>query len=373
MVRKIAILICLTGLVSSLSAQINYDGSFGKGIRFASSDSTFYLKYATRIQTRYDVRFEPETEEFESAGYVRRARLKFDGYALTEDLIYKIEYDVVGGYVRDAYIRWKFADNWEFRYGQGKLPGNRERVVSSGNLEFVDRSLFNAFFNIDRDFHFLMGHKGSMGNMVVKEMFGVSSGTGIRNVRRKDGLNYVARVEFLPFGDFGKKEDYSTADIQRRKDFKMSIGLTGDYNTSAYKQGGQLGLRMNDVADLLYLEADLLMKYRGWAFNVEAGSRDDLRGNGISYEDDGQTIQGYYWLGNGFTSSLSYVFESRWSVAYRYAQVNMTYQGTIDENSIAVSRYILKHKLKVQSDLTWRTLDGEAQAATWRVQMDLHF
>lgn len=373
MLRSITLFVVATLMTAALQAQIKYDGTFGKGMRFVTSDTSFSLKFATRIQPRYDIRFNDETNVFESLGYVKRARLKFDGFAFSEDFIYKIEYDVVGGYVRDAYIRWKFADNWEFRYGQGKLPGNRERVVSSGNLEFVDRSLFNAFFNIDRDFHFLFGHKGTAGKMVVKEMFGVSSGAGIRNVQRKRGLNYVARVELLPFGDFDGKDDYSAGDIKRTEDFKLSFAVTGDYNVGAYKQGGQIGGVLEEDANLLYLESDLLVKYRGWAFNIEAGLRDDLKGDGTSYLEDGITVDGHYWIGNGFTSSLTYVFESRWSMGYRYAQVDMDYQGFIQENSVVVSRYIVGHKLKVQSDVTWRMFDGESQSALMRIQMDFHF
>jgi hypothetical protein len=38
--------------------------------------------------------------------------------------------------------------------GQTKLPGNNQRVVSSGSLEFTDRTINNSRFNIDRDFVF---------------------------------------------------------------------------------------------------------------------------------------------------------------------------------------------------------------------------
>ena len=38
---------------------------------------------------------------------------------------------------------WHFAKNWELWAGQTKLPGNVERVISSGDLQLVDRSLLN--------------------------------------------------------------------------------------------------------------------------------------------------------------------------------------------------------------------------------------
>ena len=36
---------------------------------------------------------------------------------------------------------WNFYENFELWAGQTKLPGNIERVISSGNLQQVDRSL----------------------------------------------------------------------------------------------------------------------------------------------------------------------------------------------------------------------------------------
>jgi hypothetical protein len=41
--------------------------------------------------------------------------------------------------------------NWTIGFGQTKLPGNNQRVVSSGS-EFTDRTINNSRFNIDRDF-----------------------------------------------------------------------------------------------------------------------------------------------------------------------------------------------------------------------------
>ena len=41
-------------------------------------------------------------------------------------------------------MKWNFYKNFELWFGQAKLPGNRERVVSSGNLQLVDRSILNV-------------------------------------------------------------------------------------------------------------------------------------------------------------------------------------------------------------------------------------
>ena len=51
----------------------------------------------------------------------------------------------------DAVLKNHINENWSLWFGQTKLPGNRERVYSSQELQFVDRSLVNARFNLDRD------------------------------------------------------------------------------------------------------------------------------------------------------------------------------------------------------------------------------
>ena len=42
--------------------------------------------------------------------------------------------------------------------GRNKLPGNRQRVNSSGALQLSDRTINNSRFNIDRDFGFFINH-----------------------------------------------------------------------------------------------------------------------------------------------------------------------------------------------------------------------
>ncbi len=140
--KKIILVISLLGYISIAYSQIKYDGSFGKGIQLETNDGTFGLKFATRFQPRWDYNYDLTADTYVDRMRIKRARLKFDGFFINKELRYKIEYDVVGGYVRDAVIKYRFAPKWDLWFGQTKLPGNRERIVSSGNLQLVDRSIF---------------------------------------------------------------------------------------------------------------------------------------------------------------------------------------------------------------------------------------
>ena len=79
-------------------------------------------------------------------------------------------------------MKWNFSGNFVLWAGQTKLAGNRERVVSSGDLQMVDRSLLNSRFNIDRDIGLQLRHHFNLTDtFIVKEVFSISQGEG-RNV-----------------------------------------------------------------------------------------------------------------------------------------------------------------------------------------------
>jgi hypothetical protein len=59
----------------------------------------------------------------------------------------------------ECFISLRKLDNC---FGQTKLPGNNQRVVSSGSLEFTDRTINNSRFNIDRDFGLFLDFKSQI-------------------------------------------------------------------------------------------------------------------------------------------------------------------------------------------------------------------
>ena len=69
------------------------------------------------------------------------------------------EFGNTANIILDAVLIYYINENWSLWFGQTKLPGNRERVYSSQKLQFVDRSLVNARFNLDRDVGVQIYHK----------------------------------------------------------------------------------------------------------------------------------------------------------------------------------------------------------------------
>ena len=137
--------------------------SYGKGLGITSPDSLFQLNIRFRMQNRVTY-FENEGEDAAYSGEIRRLRLRFDGYVGNPHFLYVIQLSFAPGdvgeiqdgeninIIRDAAVFYRPNKHWSFLFGQTKLPGNRQRVNSSGALQLTDRSINNARFTIDRDF-----------------------------------------------------------------------------------------------------------------------------------------------------------------------------------------------------------------------------
>ena len=392
-------------VLMKLNAQEISDTSFGKGlINFVAKDSSFSVKFAPRFQVRSISSWDYDGNQYGSAEHnfiVRRARLKFDGFAYSPKLKYKLELglsnrDVAGAneynrntprYILDAVIMWNFAGNWELWAGQTKLPGNVERVVSSANLQFVNRSLLNSRFNIDRDLGIQIRHKTNLGkDFLMREKFAISQGEG-RNVTEgnEGGLQYTARLEFLPFGTFKSKGDYVQSDLKREAKPKLMLGFTYNYNQDAVRERGFAGDYMFTTEDeskngplfetnQTTIFADAMFKYNGFSFMGEYAKRtaDDV----IATEADGTPTGDIVLTGNALNLQAGYLFKSNYEIAARFTTLDYEKEtGALPttQYTLGASKYIVGHKLKVQSDLSYTTLDGNENNITFRLGFDIHF
>ncbi len=373
--------------------------TFGNGLlNFMGKDSTWSTKVGVRMQLLSISNWSKDEEGYgnpEQNFLVRRARLKFDGFVYSPKLVYKIELglsnrDISGGsqftsntprYILDAVVKWNFYQNFVLWFGQTKLPGNIERVISSGNLQQVDRSLLNSRFNIDRDMGFQLRHHFTLGKkMLVREKFAFSQGEG-RNVTEGNlgGHQYTSRLELLPFGKFISNGDYIEADLKREKTVKLMLGATYDINKDAVKTRSNMGNYMfNDVGlyqtDISTVFLDFMLKYNGFSFMGEYAHRDS--DNPVALNSDGTETGDVVQVGNGLNLQTGYLFKNNWEVSGRYTNINLdeaiTGKGNEQQYTLGLSKYIVGHKLKVQTDLSYLTLGNGGDELMWRLQMEVH-
>ncbi len=367
---------------------------FGKGINFTSKDNSFSTKFHLRFQSLFVYTYDEENESSSSQFLIRRSRLKFDGFVLSKKVKYKVELGLsnrdisvnkedgntrdAARIILDAVLKWQFAKHWSLWVGQTKLPGNRERVISSANLQFVDRSLVNSRYNIDRDAGLQLRGKYTLGKAIFAPSFAISQGEG-RNITSENfgGYDYTFHLDFLPFGTFtNKKGDYISSDLERSPKPKLAIGFTYDYNDGAVRSGGQLGSFVKN-AEGDYIEnslstifVDMMFKYKG--FSVMSAYADKRSGNPLGVDS-----LSVFNTGTGFNAQLGYLTPIDLELAVRYTTVmrDHEFSGIKNENqyTFGVSRYIVGHSLKFQSDITRITFPGKQGRYQFRMQLEMQF
>ncbi len=361
----------------------------GTGLTIASKDGRFLL--ATRLRAQFRYTLNSDEEQLQHGFQIRRARVQFKGHMFSKDVKFKTElafspkdlgFDgtphrtpLLTWYTELAHLR-----DLTVRMGQYKLPFSRQRVISSGNLQMVDRSIANGEFNIDRDIGLDIRSKDFLGLGKLKYYAGVYMGEG-RDVSAPSNFEmlYLARVEVLPLGLF---KDYSEADFARTKP-RLALGAAYAYHDGALNNRGVIGKTPTDggTTDFHIATADFLFKAYGFSATGEAFVRDGTRNFGtVTMADNGPTTapaenedvrRGFGWHGQAgyLIPRLPLEFAGRYSQVRSYRTSSLSDR---DSAGGAVSWYFSHHPLKVQADFFHQWQANQA-SDHFRVQFQAAF
>ena len=348
--------------------------NFGKGIGITSPDSLFQLNIRFRIQNRVTY-IEEDGEKGAYDGQIRRLRLRFDGYVGNPKFLYALQLSFAPGdvgeikegenlnIIRDAVVFYRPNKSWTISFGQTKLPGNRQRVNSSGGLQLTDRTINNAKFTIDRDFGFQVHNLNEF-----KDKFSYNFKTAItggegRNQTGKadDGVAFTGKAEFFPFGAFTKDGTYFEGDIQREKKPKLMLSGAFQQNNHAQRTQGQLGNDLFERRTMKSVLLDAMFKYNGWAAMMSYMSRATTE-NAVTFNPEDLTESNYVFVGNGFDYQLSYNTRSNYEIIGRYSIQNVGHDiqalaPNTREYSLGLTKYIWEHAFKLQGELTFDKLN----------------
>ncbi|MEM9693234.1 MAG: porin [Myxococcota bacterium] len=378
----------------------------GQGLRVSSDDGDFSLDTRLRAQFLWSPvqRWEPTSSELEHRFEIRRARLQFDGHAFGPETHYKLELafsprdlGIVDGVVQNSpllswYVELGQSRDFTVRMGQYKIPYSRQRVASSGNLQLVDRSLANGEFNRDRDIGLDLRSEDLGGLDRLRYYVGAYMGEGRdlggSAVTPDFSLLYLARLEWLPLGDF---DDYTEGDLERRETAKLSVGAAYAFHDDAQRLRGVLGERAADGGTTDYHAANLdyAFKLRGFSSTGELHWREGTRTAGSAVDGSGNPLAVVAPRnGLGWHLQCGYVFDGQpLELAARYAgvrRVGLADPGDLsdtdgftslereDEAGIGLSYYWAGHSYKLQGDAFHRWRSGLLRGETvYRVQLQL--
>jgi hypothetical protein len=159
------------------------------------------------------------------------------------------------------------------------------------------------------------------------------------------------------------------------------LGFTYNYNQDAVRERGFAGDYMIRTDGSIYetnqttIFADAMFKYNGFSFMGEYAKR--TADDEIATELDGLTPTGDLVLtGNALNLQAGYLFKSNYEIAARFTTLeyeNVTGALPTEQYTLGVNKYVVGHKLKVQSDISYTTLDGNDDNITFRLGFDIHF
>ena len=379
----------------------------GKGLKFSTKDGKYSLTTGLRVQLLYtldndrdaDADVKPVSHSFQ----VRRARLVFAGNVFGKHNKYKLELSFspkdIGlkngaakfTILRDFYVEFDHLRNLTLRVGQYKLPYSHQRVISSGRLQLVDRSIIGSEFDFDRDIGLDIRSKDFLGVEKIRYYAGVFMGGGRDNYTMEPlteggGLVYIARLEVAPIGQF---DDYIEGDFDRIKKPRLSLGVAYSYMDEAIFTRGTKGSTPTDggTTDYHNANAGLVFKVLGLSISGEFFWRQGTRHVGdAQVEDDmGNLVPAPVEAprnGLGWFAQAGYMIPYvPLEVAARYSEIRAL--GVADtETSISdrrevgggLSWYIGGHAFKLQADY-FRIWDDAVARGTdeIRVQAQISF
>lgn len=341
------------------------DMGFGKGLSFQTPDMQNFMNIRARIQERATetiIHEEDKTRE-ETELQTRRARLSFAGNFLGKDWQYYIQFSFSNldmekdrpVPLRDANITYSKFNSANIKIGQMKVPFNRQRFLSDGVQEFVDRTVTNDELNLDRDVGILVFSNDLFGWDRLGYSVGVFGGDGRNRSSQASGMLINGKLTYSPLGVF---QDNGEPDLKRSYRPNLSFSLAGARNRNTNRDHSTFGETYEfSRFDYSHTALEFLFQWKGVSVSGEAVTRH--ANSPFMEKTTGTEVQREYSRSakGGFIQA-GYLFANHFGVALRYSEYRPW--GKTDpkmvftkERGIAFSYYLREHNMKFQADYAY--------------------
>jgi len=348
------------------------------------------MEMIARVQSRFSANLPADSSfsELQNSAQIRRARLGVRGSLLEKKFSYQLLAafdspqfgDAIGNQfgLLDAFVIWKPREFFEVKFGQFLLPGNAERSFTSKSQQFVEQSMLSSRFGLDRDIGIELMHKWQLGDVGIRERVFAGNGEGQNQFGNFGGLQYVGRLEILPFGFFSNEGDNFMSDLSRESTPKLLLGASWSYNDNTRNQIQWVGeeLAIPIERDVLTWNIDLHLKWKGFSWYTQYAQR--------SVElpfvyDETLNLRGFYDQGDAFTTQLGILFGKDFELAGRYTMLSNSLNSVsllssdLNEYTLGFSKYLKNHDLKLQTDFMYSDFGSPEVADNigFRVQLEL--
>ncbi len=254
------------------------------------------------------------------------------------------------------------------RMGQWKVDLNRERVDSSGRQQFVERSIVNRIFTVDRQVGVQLRGRLFDGTLADLNYYaGVFNGEG-RSVRNssEDHL-YMGRLQW---NFLGRELAWKQTDVEFTEKPTGSFAIAGFTNTGPCTRWSSSGCgNLDGFAKPAVAESDqfkieqgvqeFAFKYQGFSFQQEWHRKFVTdRVEGTKSDLTGAYVQAGYFFNNWIDA-----FPAPLELAARYAYVeepnkfDRNFYNEREEFTLGANWFFKGHSNKVTLDFSHLTLD----------------
>ena len=385
-------------LAEAIEEAVPVKASYGpKGFRLETRDGNWQTNLQWRFQFRltHPDRADPrQVDNFEAKEELtfetRRIRMKIGGFGYRPWLKYYFEVDLQPTRDEDddsltsstRVIDWRIDlakyKKVALRVGQWKIDYTRERVDSSGRQQFVERSIVNRIFTIDRQMGVsLRGRLFEGTHADLRYYFGVFNGEG-RGVSNDDtSMMYAGRLQW---NFLGRDLALRQTDVERTEKPTGTLAFAGATHTGVctrWSSGGcsnldgftRAGLAQNGQFRVHQAAQELAFKWQGFSFQQELHWKRVIDRSFTSNQGSYQTdlFGGYAQTGYFFNEIFEFVPEPL-ELAFRYALVrepNETQRvktNSRQEFTVAANWFFAGHNNKLTLDYSHLTLDDDVLA-----------
>ena len=378
------------------------------GFRLETQDGNWRTDLQWRAQTRFTTPYRSDPRQISSFNAeeqsnfeARRLRMKIGGHGFQPWIRYYFEVDLQPS--RDVddssasssarVIDWRIdLTKWDWggiRLGQWKIDLNRERVDSSGRQQFVERSIANRVFTMDRQVGIqLRGHLFQDTPADMRYYAGVFNGEGKGVNNTDDNLMYMGRLQW---NFLGRDLAWRQTDVEFTEKPTGSLALAGFTNKGACTRWSSSGCgnldgfeRPANAApgqyDINQVVQEFAFKYRGFSAQQEFHRKriKDTVNNTRSELTGGYAQAGYFF------HHLVPEVPAPLELAVRYAYVDepnavdRSVDNKREELTIGANWFFAGHNSKLTLDYSWLDIDDswlfmEESDNRLRFQWDVSF
>ena len=362
--------------------------SYGSsGFRLETRDGNFQTNLQWRAQFRYSNPFGSDPRQLEdfadettSSFEPRRLRMKIGGHGFQPWIKYYFEVDLQPARDVDAdpttsgarVIDWRIdLAKWSWgglRLGQWKIDLNRERVDSSGRQQFVERSIVNRVFTIDRQIGLQFRGRLFEGSPAdLRYYAGVFNGEGRSSRNNNDNHLYMGRLQW---NFLGRDLAWRQTDVEYTEKPTGSFAIAGYRNKGPCTRWSSSGCGSLDGFASPIVAADdqfaieqavqeFAFKWRGLSIQQEwhrkfiddrvVGDRSDLTGFYF------QTGYFFHHLIDAIPAPLE--FAARYAFVQEPNETDRTFDNEREELTLGANWFFSGHNNKLTLDYSRLTID----------------